>query len=144
MAWGIRAPAILAATLFALSGCISLPRSEEPPQGPQAVAPIGFPTSVRQLGADWKSEKSPSETVRQMRAAATDGSLNILALSSGGSSGAFGAGVLVGLTKSGTRPQFGLVTRVSAGSLSAPFPFLGPAGGGQLTYAFLDGDSPNL
>src|SRR5260221_5955888 len=95
MAWGIRAPAILAATLFALSGCISLPRSEEPPQGPQAVAPIGFPTSVRQLGADWKSEKSPSETVRQMRAAPTDGSLNILALTNGSPNGAYRSHALI-------------------------------------------------
>src|SRR5437868_2833661 len=104
MAWGTRASAILVTTL-ALAGCVTLGRTEEPRQGPQAVAPIGFPTSVRQLGADWRSEKSPSETVSRMRSAAADGSLNTLALSSGGSSGAFGAGVLVGLTKSGTRPQ---------------------------------------
>lgn len=51
----------------------------------------------------------------------------ILALSGGGSDGAFGAGVLKGWTQSGTRPQFDLVTGVSAGAIIAPFAFLGPA-----------------
>jgi predicted acylesterase/phospholipase RssA len=51
----------------------------------------------------------------------------ILALSGGGSRGAFGAGVLAGWTDSGTRPRFDLVTGVSAGAIIAPFAFLGPA-----------------
>jgi predicted patatin/cPLA2 family phospholipase len=48
-----------------------------------------------------------------------------LALSGGGSDGAFGAGLLTGWTKSGTRPTFEVVTGVSAGALIAPFAFLG-------------------
>lgn len=52
--------------------------------------------------------------------------VNFLALSGGGSDGAFGAGVLVGWTASGTRPEFDLVTGVSTGALTAPFAFLGP------------------
>ena len=51
----------------------------------------------------------------------------ILALSGGGSRGAFGAGVLKGWTESGARPHFDLVTGVSAGAIIAPFAFLGPA-----------------
>ena len=51
----------------------------------------------------------------------------ILALSGGGSRGAFGAGVLKGWSESGTRPRFDLVTGVSAGAIIAPFAFLGPA-----------------
>ena len=51
---------------------------------------------------------------------------NFLALSGGGDDGAFGAGLLVGWTKSGTRPQFKLVTGISTGALIAPFAFLGP------------------
>ena len=49
-----------------------------------------------------------------------------LALSGGGSDGAFGAGVLAGWTARGDRPQFEVVTGVSAGAIIAPFAFLGP------------------
>jgi predicted acylesterase/phospholipase RssA len=50
-----------------------------------------------------------------------------LAISGGGDNGAFGAGFLSGWTKTGTRPEFKLVTGVSTGALIAPFAFLGPA-----------------
>jgi hypothetical protein len=48
-----------------------------------------------------------------------------LAISGGGSDGAYGAGVLTGWTQSGTRPEFAVVTGVSIGALIAPFAFLG-------------------
>jgi hypothetical protein len=48
-----------------------------------------------------------------------------LALSSGGADGAFGAGIIVGLTATGKRPDFVMVTGVSTGALMAPFVFLG-------------------
>lgn len=56
-----------------------------------------------------------------------------LALSGGAGDGAFGGGLLVGWSKRGTRPQFEVVTGVSAGALIAPFAFLGPSYDGQLT-----------
>ena len=49
-----------------------------------------------------------------------------LAISGGGDDGAFGAGLLVGWTARGDRPQFNVVTGISTGALSAPFAFLGP------------------
>lgn len=49
-----------------------------------------------------------------------------LSISGGGANGAYGAGVIVGWTKSGRRPQFSIVTGVSTGALIAPFAFLGP------------------
>lgn len=49
-----------------------------------------------------------------------------LALSGGGADGAFGAGVLAGWTERGDRPEFEVVTGVSAGAIIAPFAFLGP------------------
>src|SRR5882757_8519371 len=49
-----------------------------------------------------------------------------LAISGGGSDGAYGAGVLTGWTQAGTRPEFAVVTGASIGSLIAPFAFLGP------------------
>jgi predicted acylesterase/phospholipase RssA len=49
-----------------------------------------------------------------------------LILSSGGEDGAFGAGLLNGLTASGRRPDYAVVTGVSTGALIAPFAFAGP------------------
>lgn len=49
-----------------------------------------------------------------------------LALSGGAGDGAYGAGLLVGWTQRGDRPDFEVVTGVSAGALIAPFAFLGP------------------
>src|SRR5262245_21339690 len=48
---------------------------------------------------------------------------HFLALSGGGDDGAFGAGLLVGWSARGNRPQFDMVTGVSTGALSAPFAF---------------------
>ncbi len=49
-----------------------------------------------------------------------------LAISGGGADGAFGAGLLVGWSEHGTRPEFTVVTGISTGALIAPFAFLGP------------------
>lgn len=51
--------------------------------------------------------------------------LNTLALSGGGEDGAFGVGLLLGWSARGTRPEFQVVTGISAGALIAPFAFLG-------------------
>ena len=51
--------------------------------------------------------------------------VSFLAISGGGDSGAFGAGLLKGWTTSGTRPEFRVVTGISTGALIAPFAFLG-------------------
>ncbi len=49
-----------------------------------------------------------------------------LAISGGGENGAFAAGMLLGWTAAGNRPEFTTVTGISAGALVAPFAFLGP------------------
>ncbi|MEE9573986.1 MAG: patatin-like phospholipase family protein [Candidatus Neomarinimicrobiota bacterium] len=54
-----------------------------------------------------------------------DDTIYILALSGGGSNGAFAAGLIRGWDDLGTRPTFKLVTGISTGSLIAPFAFLG-------------------
>lgn len=61
---------------------------------------------------------------------------SMLAISGGAEDGAFGAGLLTGWTASGTRPEFDLVTGVSAGALIAPFAFLGPRYDPQLKAMF--------
>lgn len=48
-----------------------------------------------------------------------------LAISGGGANGAYGAGLLKGWSKEGSRPVFKVVTGVSTGALIAPFAFLG-------------------
>ena len=59
-----------------------------------------------------------------------------LALSGGGSDGAYAAGLLAGLTQSGNRPQFAVVTGSSIGALIAPFAFLGPSHDQELQTLF--------
>lgn len=70
--------------------------------------------------------------------------LNILAISGGAAGGAFGAGVLVGLTKAGKRPDFAIVTGVSTGALIAPFAFLGSEWDGRLEDAYTGGYAAKL
>ena len=60
----------------------------------------------------------------------------LLAISGGGEDGAFGAGLLVGWTAAGTRPEFKVVTGISTGALTAPFAFLGPAYDEQLEEVY--------
>lgn len=64
--------------------------------------------------------------------AAQGKAIDVLALSGGGSIGAFGAGVMKGWTQSGKRPTFDVVTGVSTGGLIASFAFLGPNWDGKL------------
>ncbi|MDP3383304.1 MAG: patatin-like phospholipase family protein, partial [Phenylobacterium sp.] len=64
---------------------------------------------------------------------------NVLAISGGAAGGAYGAGVLVGLTRAGRRPNFAIVTGVSTGALIAPFAFLGPQWDDRLQDAYIGG-----
>jgi predicted patatin/cPLA2 family phospholipase len=65
-----------------------------------------------------------------------DSTIAVLALSGGGANGAYCAGLLCGWTKTGTRPQFQVVTGVSTGALAAPFAFLGAAYDERLRQAY--------
>jgi hypothetical protein len=67
-----------------------------------------------------------------------------LALSGGGGSGAFGAGVLNGWSESGTRPEFTIVSGVSTGALIAPFAFLGPDYDNRLRQIYTNGEAQRL
>ena len=50
---------------------------------------------------------------------------SMLAVSGGAANGAYGAGLLNGWSKSGTRPVFQIVTGISTGAIIAPYAFLG-------------------
>ena len=78
------------------------------------------------------------------RRLASEASGSILALSGGGANGAFGAGVLVGWSETGTRPQFDIVTGISTGALSAPFAFLGSDWDDELREAYTGGGADGL
>lgn len=128
--------AAAALACLALSGCGPIARSDAVPYEVQEQATVlGTPGlrywADRDLGdfggaavASYEREKAAWE------AAGNTGPLppaNFLAISGGGENGAFGAGLLVGWTKAGTRPQFKGVTGISTGALTAPFAFLGSA-----------------
>jgi predicted acylesterase/phospholipase RssA len=59
-----------------------------------------------------------------------------LAMSGGGSDGAYAAGLLTGLTQAGRRPEFTVVTGASIGALIAPYAFLGSRYDGELHKLF--------
>ena len=69
---------------------------------------------------------------------------NVLAISGGAAGGAYGAGVLAGLSQAGSRPDFALVTGVSTGALIAPFAFVGPAWDERLRDAYTGGHAQTV
>ncbi|MBC2744829.1 MAG: patatin-like phospholipase family protein [Desulfosarcina sp.] len=69
----------------------------------------------------------PREKLKQAFSGIYGKAHNYLALSGGGANGAFGAGLMVGWSAAGTRPEFTMVTGISTGALMAPFVFLGAA-----------------
>src|SRR5262245_14443822 len=107
-----------------------MPQASVPGMGPvrywgDEISPDLVEEFKRKLAYMPRLAESPPENGKPI--------VNLLAISSGGEDGAFGAGLLVGWTHTGRRPRFEVVTGVSAGALIAPFAFLGPAYDAQLT-----------
>lgn len=125
--------------VIAAAGCAGLPRTQFTAQQ-QAVAQIPGIPGARYWADASVGDFAPVIHMREMRAVADKiGSMDFLAISGGASDGAFGAGVLTGLTARGERPQFVFVSGVSAGALIAPLAFLGPAYDEELTRAWTSG-----
>jgi hypothetical protein len=130
---------ICSLAVIALQGCVSLSSRNSPPLGYTAIAG-DLPMSIRTLGADQRySQQSSGDLASRIQGQSPAEPINILALSGGGAGGAFGAGAIVGLTQSGKRPEFAVVTGVSAGALIAPYAFLGPAWDHQLMEIYTRG-----
>lgn len=128
---------LLACLMPALAGCAAsaLPRNgiSDPAIASRAEVP-GL------SGVRYWADDIPKDTAAEIRRRlpdfprlAQDAELRngrplvqVLALSGGGADGAFGAGVLAGWTARGDRPEFEIVTGVSAGAIIAPFAYLGP------------------
>ncbi len=70
--------------------------------------------------------KDLEQSLRTMNRDQPGTPITYLSISGGGGRGAFGAGLLTGWTKHGTRPEFNMVTGISTGALMAPFAYLGP------------------
>lgn len=102
-------------TLAAAAGC--RPADRRPISARLPLAPGERPTPVPP-GVVVCGPGYADETMRPPR--------HVLALSSGGLYGAYSTGFLAGWGKTGTRPEFDVVTGSSVGSLIAPFAFLGP------------------
>jgi len=130
--------------MFALQGCAGLAVSE--PGSPVERPPETLlPMTIRTLNTEHRFTQISTATVaQQLHALHVGERLNILAISGGGSGGAFGAGAVAGLTRSGSRPEFAVVTGVSAGALVAPYAFLGPAWDARLLDAFTSEAADNL
>jgi hypothetical protein len=130
----IRGLLLLVALVLACAGCSLPPRLAGVPEAETTLAQIhGIPNAryFPDTQIDLMTKETLAARNREInrlgpvnRAVALPPT-DILAISGGGADGAFGAGLLVGWTASGTRPVFKLVTGVSTGALIAPFAFLG-------------------
>ncbi|WP_233279872.1 patatin-like phospholipase family protein [Caulobacter vibrioides] len=107
--------------------------------GAVVAAPKGFDGVRLTFEQAEASIEAAADRLSIPRSAWAGGDFNILAISGGAAGGAFGAGVLVGLTRAGRRPDFALITGVSTGALIAPFAFLGPAWDHRLREAYTGG-----
>jgi len=114
-----------------LAGCVTSPRAPFT-QAEQASATLPGFGQVRYAAED----ESLAHMLRQSLAPDAKGEIDALVISGGGANGAYGAGLLYGWSKSGKRPEFQLVTGVSAGALLAPFAFLGPSWDQDLRQAY--------
>lgn len=130
----------VAAVAMLCASCTTMPRADVTADDTALAEVAGYP-NVRVWGdgtfADFESsglapKRQPGKTVR------------LLAISGGGSSGAYGAGLLVGWSATGKRPAFDIVSGVSTGALMAPFAFLGPAYDDELTYVYTSGVTKNV
>jgi predicted acylesterase/phospholipase RssA len=135
---------LLVCLLIGIQGCAGFaPIESRSAVNRQSLTDL--PVTIRTLDSDHQFLELPAASVAErLRAMHARETLNILALSGGGSAGAFGAGAVAGLTRSGSRPDFAVVTGVSAGALIAPYAFLGSAWDARLFDAFTSGASQNL
>jgi hypothetical protein len=115
--------------MILLAGCGEVTRHPVPiGQMDRATLP-GMPDGVRAWGDAFSPafQRNVELSIVQAQAAyGDDPPVDVLAISGGGSYGAYGAGLLCGWSAHGDRPRFRLVTGVSAGAILAPFVFLGP------------------
>jgi hypothetical protein len=134
---------------LAAAACSSPPaRAPVPPALVEQVALPGLPQA-----RTWADQpppflaelmQLPKDELRARFGGIMDREHTYLAISGGGQKGAWGAGLLVGWTAAGTRPEFTMVTGVSTGALIAPFAFLGPEYDDELRAIYTSYSSKDL
>jgi len=133
--------------ICSIQACSSPARLEAVPKELQAQAVVGGMPGIRywQKGDISMLQQDGFDAYhREVAWRASQGqtgplpAADYLAISGGGEDGAFGAGLLVGWSETGTRPEFKLVTGISTGALTAPFAFLGPAYDPQLKAVYTE------
>ena len=110
-----------------IGGCATPPRTPFTASEQAAASPVGF-DRIRYV----QDEPALAELMGRALRPDARGEVNTLAISGGGANGAYGAGLIYAWTRTGQRPDFQIVTGVSAGALTAPFVFLGPSWNEQL------------
>jgi predicted acylesterase/phospholipase RssA len=129
-------------SLYTLQGCAPMV-VRGPSSSPEVAA--DSPGGIRVMGADHRfADVSIRSVARRARDLRGGKPVTLLAFSGGGADGAFGAGALVGLTDAGVRPQFSVVTGVSAGAFLAAYAFVGPEWDQQLIGAYTSGRAEHL
>ena len=114
-------------------------RSRLPAPGRILAAPKGFEGVRLSFEQAEASIEAAADRLSIPRSPWGSDDFNILAISGGAAGGAFGAGVMIGLTRAERRPNFAIVTGVSTGALIAPFAFLGPQWDQRLRDAYTGG-----
>ncbi|NPU14755.1 patatin family protein [Bradyrhizobium sp. 83002] len=124
------------AVALPLAACAAImPRNAAPELAAASAEPVGF-RDVRYWGDEPAPRFAEASVQRASAMLPAQRSLNFLAISGGAENGAFGAGLLVGWSEAGNRPNFDMVTGVSSGALIAPFVFLGRAHDDRLQEVF--------
>lgn len=138
----------LLALMLMLGACASGARSSFDLQDRAGARPMGLisaPNHPIRVYLDAEDRAAIfQQAFREGVPVGPDGRLDFIALSGGGSNGAFTAGLMKGWSETGERPDFEVVTGVSTGALAAPFVFLGPDYDDELAEAYTGGAAAGL
>lgn len=137
---------LVAALGAGISGCATLERLPAVTYAQAKQADILDIPDARFYVAEAKQILDIAVKANQRRnlARGVSATRRFLAISGGGDDGAFGAGLLVGWSDRGDRPEFDMVTGVSTGALSAPFAFLGRAYDPQLKAVYTETSASDI
>ena len=140
------AAGLVLAALVAAVGCASARKKKDVPLPPHLQAkavvdcsapPGGYPEGEKAVISALGGQCGPL-ALPAPPGTVVPRPLNVLALSGGGQYGAYAAGVLIGWTATGTRPEFDVCTGISSGALIAGMAFLGPKYDALLQQSFTD------
>ena len=124
---------LITCSVILLSGCATMPLRHPVPMDLVDKASVKNMSEIRMISGENNTllQSNLLESVKEENpedfSTGPDGkkAYPILAISGGGANGAYGAGLLKGWSKEGSRPVFKAVTGVSTGAIMAPFAFLG-------------------